>query len=1099
MKNIYSKKGKIIKNIIIFILFIPNLSLAQLNLTLTTDLRSFETPQVTTSTGYEYRPYGSAWIFTGQSGLTKSGSTNAFTWANPNAPLGSQVLFLQNYGYVETVYNFPFTGYYRFRFKAAWREGCCEKPKYIRVAVDDIEAGEVELRSKNYEEYITLPLYLTAGNHTIKLQGGQPTVWGDYTGFVDDFGIQVIDELPYNGTTVPPGSTYAIGSNTYNFTTLNVQGTLVAPQNHDVNINANYIAVTGNGRFQIGQERSPYPRKATITLNGTDNTQYSMGTKFLGAMGSGVIELHGKEKVSWTKLRETVIAGNTVKVVDAVDWEVGDEIVIAPSRAPGRNSTGDEDDSFADEYEKRTITSITNDNKDLMLNSGLTYRHTGVTKPYSGNGQSWTVDMRAEVGLLTRNIKIQGDLASTTSKFGAHVMIMDSANAYFNGVELYRVGQSQKSGRYPFHWHKRQNAAGQYFKNSSVHQSYNRALTIHQTNNVLVENSVFFDHIGHGIFFETGSEEGNKILGNLVIGSKRPLPSEAMSPHDKDGETINMWQNRGPASYWITHPNNTIDGNVAAGTVGTGFWYIFPRWDTGGQGKESQKAPFGSFKNNVSHSTSNGFDIFDELGWTDWVGNVSQFYPHSVHANIGYLSTASYEILNSTWYANRVGVYTGTGQNRYHLDEYGREVYAPNDHLIFKNNVFADNEKAIMLASDNQIQNSIFVEDTGHGNAPTSGQSLVFMYDGAATVSNSHIVGYNTQANSFLDFAHAAFTYGNFRFKDVTKDPNTSNLIFNASGQTNGRGSRNVTIYDEDGSLTGYAGNTLLVNNSFNLLGDEVAPAGWTDMKRSSRRYVNTGLKVHLYEQQFYGWVPKVDVVRTKYGTPTETIYTDPIGRAPTLPFIMNDVDLLYTYQWIYGPGETIYSIMPDTYRMLQFKLANTVQQNDFVIVRFKDMGSLFGLYVDMSSEERVYANQSNLAVTTVYSLSNLRNSTNSAYYIDGSDLYIKAVANGDFAQFFNIKWGLSEIPYTANNVEGLGEMEKEKSLTDTQQLIYPNPASSRLFIKGLAEGEEVQIVDLSGKLIQTTMYNKYLDVSQLKSGMYIVKTKTGSYRFIKE
>ena len=1046
---------------------------------------------------YMYNPTGSAWIFNGQSGLTKNGT--GFTDGNPNAPLGNQVLFLQNQGNVQTVYNFPFNGYYRFRFKAAWRENCCEtiKTKYIRVSVDGVEAGEVELRSKNYEEYVTLPLYLTAGNHTIKLEGDNPTIWGDYTGFVDDFGIQIIDELPSGSdVTVPHGSTYVIDTTNYNFTTLKVQGTLVAPQNHDVNINAQYILVEGTGKFQIGMERSPYLEEAIITLNGTDLDQQHMhmGTKFLGAMDSGVIELHGKEKVSWTKLRETVNAANSViKVVDPIDWEVGDEIVIAPSRAPSSGT----DETFAFEYDKRSITSISNGNKDLTLNSGLTYKHTGQTVSYSGNGQNWTVDERAEVGLLTRNIKIQGDAVSSSTKLGAHVMIMGNAEAYFNGVELYRVGQSKKIARYPFHWHMRNDADGQYFKNSSVHQSYNRALTIHRTNDVLVENNVFFDHIGHGIFLEEGNEERNQIIGNLVIGTKRPLPTEALSTHVVDGETIDEWQNRGPASYWITHPNNTVKDNVAAGTVGTGFWYIFPRWDLGGLSKEPQKAPFGIFERNVAHNTNNGFDIFDELGIWDWSSGSGIFYPHSVHRNIGYLSLADYEILNCTWYSNRVGVYTGSGQNRYTPDEYAREIYVPNNHLIFKNNVFADNEKAVMLASDNQIQNSIFVEDTGLENAPASGQSMVFMYDGAVSISNSHIVGFNSSSNSMMSLAGAAFTYGNFRFNDVTT---ASSVVFNIpGGALNADGRRNVTIYDEDGSLTGYSGSTLVMNNDFMLLGGESTPSGWTNFLRSSRRYVNTRLRVHLNEQQFYGWVPKVDVIRSKNGTTTETIPSDPIGRTPTLPFIMNDIDLLYTYQWVYGAGETISTIMPDAYRMLQFKLAKVVQANDFVIVRFKDMGLLAGVHVDTNSEPKVRNGVPNQTVSIKTSLSALKSSQSSAYYNDGNDIYLKAVANGDFAQFFNIKWGLTEIPEGPNNGETLGELEKDEPLADIEQIIYPNPASNKLFIKGLEEGEEVQIVDVSGRLIQITIYNEYLDVSQLKSGLYIVKTKDGSYRFIKE
>lgn len=1124
MKKLYPNVNIVhrrVLRLLLIILFIPNLSLSQTNLPLTRDLNSFETPIVTDPLGYEYRPSGSAWTFTGQSGLTKNGT--AFTWANPNAPSLSQVLFLQNQGYVETTFNFPSNGYYRFLFKAAWREGCCEQPKYIRVLVDgvvvngvimnDFEVGEVELRSKNYEQYFTLPVQLTAGNHTIRLEGDNPTIWGDYTGFVDDFRIQslpVLVNYPY--MTVQPGTTYVIGSANYNFSLLKVRGTLVAPQNHDVNITSNYILVEDDGRFQIGQELSPYQEEATITLNGSNLNQHSgMGTKFLGAMDNAVIELHGKEKVSWTKLRETVNAGvSTIKVKDAVDWEVGDEIIIAPSGAPGRTPTGAEDDSFANKYDKRTITSITNGNKDLTLNAAVTYKHTGVTKSYSGNGQTWTADIRAEVGLLTRNIKIQGDLNTVNSshamyKKGAHMMIMGNAEAYVNGIELYRVGQSKELGRYPFHWHVRGNADGQYFKNSSVHQSYNRALTIHATDNILVENSVFFDHIGHGIFFEIGSEQGNQILGNLVIGSKRPSPGEAMSSHVEDGETINEWQNRGPAAYWITHPNNTIEGNVAAGTVGTGFWYIFPHYDNGPGLVNPQTAPFGSFKNNVAHSTSNGFDIFDELGLMDWSANI--FYPHSVHANIGYLSTSVYEILNCTWYANRVGVYTGTDQNRYHPDEYGREIYAPNDHLVFKNNIFADNEKAVMLASDNQIKNSIFVDDTGEGNAPPSGRSLAFVYDGAAKISDSHIVGYNTpnSGSSMISFAGASFTYGNFRFKNVTNTG--SNVVFDGTSGLGSANKRNVTIYDEDGSLTGYIRNTLIVannspsaENQFKLLGGEVTPTGWTNMMRSSRKYCITRLKVHIGAQPFYGWVPKVDVVRTK-GTNIVTIPTDPIGRTPTLPFIMNDKDLLYSYDWVYGSGEDIGDVMPGAtnaaHRILQFKLANAAESGDFVIVKFKDMGKLTGLSVNMNYEQRVsdiHPSLAGLAVFQETSLADLKNSNISAYYNDGTDLYIKAISNGEFAQYFNIRW--LGVPNVANNTETL---EGEELLTDSKQAVYPNPASDKLYIKGLKAGAEVQVVDLSGRLMKTSTYNNYLDISQIKPGMYVVRTQKGNFKFKKQ
>ena len=46
----------------------------------------------------------------------------------------------------------------------------------------------------------------------------------------------------------------------------------------------------------------------------------------------GRMELHGKTGISWTRLVETAAAGsNLLKLEEAVDWEVGVEVVITPT------------------------------------------------------------------------------------------------------------------------------------------------------------------------------------------------------------------------------------------------------------------------------------------------------------------------------------------------------------------------------------------------------------------------------------------------------------------------------------------------------------------------------------------------------------------------------------------------------------------------------------------------------------------------------------------------------------------------------------------------------------------------------------------------
>jgi FtsP/CotA-like multicopper oxidase with cupredoxin domain len=71
----------------------------------------------------------------------------------------------------------------------------------------------------------------------------------------------------------------------------------------------------------------------------------------------------------------------------------------------------------------------------------------------------------------------------------------------------------------------------------------------------------------------------------------------------------------------------------------------------------------------------------------------------------------------------------------------------------------------------------------------------------------------------------------------------------------------------------------------------------------------------------------------------------------------------------------------------------------------------------------------------------------------------------------------------------GVGE------ITDRNQLkIIPNPASDQITVKG-AEGTRIKIVTLDGRMIEevTVPLSGMIDVSHLKSGMYILKTENGS------
>src|SRR5690606_22768122 len=160
--------------------------------------------------------------------------------------------------------------------------------------------------------------------------------------------------------------------------------------------------------------------------------------------------------------------------------------------------------------EVRTITAIRGNT--ITLDRPLEYMHFGEI--------TFDVDERGEVGLLTRNIKIQASEDAEQSYFGGHIMAMPSSRMYVEGVELYRMGQHLALARYPTHWRVVGAAQGQYIRNSAIQDPYSRCVAVHGTNNLRIENNVAYNNVGHCFFLEDGIETGNEFVRNLGIRTK---------------------------------------------------------------------------------------------------------------------------------------------------------------------------------------------------------------------------------------------------------------------------------------------------------------------------------------------------------------------------------------------------------------------------------------------------------------------------------------------------------------------------------------------------------------------------------------------------
>ena len=853
--------------------------------------------------------------------------------------------------------------------------------------------------------------------------------------------------------------------------------------NSKIDLETEKILVIGpNARFEIGTKEQPYISngKCKITLVGQDNdSNETMGDNFIAVMNGGTIELHGKEKISWTHLGANASVGTKEIIMsEPIDWEIGDEIVIVSSRTNWN------------EAEKRTISSISNDKLKITFLEALEFPHFSKIKTYTRakDNKSWSADLRAEVGLLSHNIKIQGDAMSEQTGFGGHIMAMANSTLNASSIELYKMGQKAKLGKYPWHWHLlHEFGTGQYFKNSSIHKSFNRAITIHGTSYTTVDNNFIYDHIGHGVFLEDGSERFNVIKNNVALLTKKPVKGEEVTPSDNQLDEV---QNRTPATYWITNPNNTFQNNVAAGTQGTGYWFAFPQKPMGDSANDDRysdiepyKEPLGIFKGNKAHSCTSGVDVFDQL--TE---------KHKILSNRGWQNKEEHLFEDCTWYSNKLGVYSGLGNSVGNRFDY-------TNNLIFFNNIIIDNATAIQFASFSQIQESLVVADSGTG-ILQGNTRLYRMYDGPGQIKDSHFVGWNTGTKTFISSGGAATKHTNHRLSGITTDnnkiphiilPNFDIPIKNDDTRPqNPSHPRNwiTVLLDEDGSITGKANSSIVSNHPFMLVGDETKPSHWVRAYISKHNFASSVLR---FPGLATAQIPNVSCRRIKNNTPIASAYH--IYGFKTFiqfPFIVNE-GFQYTYTFESLP----------TNKNINISMENA-KAGDNYIIKFSDFGKLGGLSLTFAGN----------ALNESTSLSNLKNTNSNSFYVEpNGDLFIKYIAT-QLNQTINMKWSTNfsvpmldtdrdlvsdrqEIINGTNPFTDDGTLNTLDFIANNEVNIFPNPVTDFLNFSGkyFNSDTNIQLFNLMGKVILTkelkanAINNKSINISNLPSGLYIVVT----------
>jgi hypothetical protein len=212
--------------------------------------------------------------------------------------------------------------------------------------------------------------------------------------------------------------------------------------------------------------------------------------------------------------------------------------------------------------------------------------------------------MRAEVGVLTRNVKYRGADDSLETEYGATIFMHspgdDSLIFRARDVEFANVGQAFKLGRYALHMHMIGAVHKSIIERNAVNQSNNRAVAIHGTRYLRIINNFSFEAKGHNIFIEDAVETHNIITGNLLMKVKRSM------------SLLNVDQT--PAGSWITNPGNHYRNNHVAGSDRYGYWFDLQEHGMGANADTSicpENEKVGQFIGNHAHSTGRyGLRIF---------------------------------------------------------------------------------------------------------------------------------------------------------------------------------------------------------------------------------------------------------------------------------------------------------------------------------------------------------------------------------------------------------------------------------------------------------------------------------------------------------
>jgi hypothetical protein len=296
-----------------------------------------------------------------------------------------------------------------------------------------------------------------------------------------------------------------------------VNGNLTFDNTTDTHMRVKHLFIRA-GELHIGSKEYPMEKNARITLYGEKDAEtivydnaIEAGNKLIANVN--VMKIFGKPR-SWkmTRLHKPALAGsNQMFVEPGLEVRVGDRLALLPTSYDPEHM----DDVFVTAYNSAT--------GQVDCDHNLKFYHWG--KETSTGPDYDGLDMRGEVLLLTRNVKID---AEDVMSWGGQIVTSDTMEVYGDEIK-FRTGTTEMdnveihncSQIDTFKAAIRFESASTLHSsvtNCAIHNGYSWGAYIKSSANIHIENNIFFNFrpVGVGILSSRNITFDHNVVCGIV-------------------------------------------------------------------------------------------------------------------------------------------------------------------------------------------------------------------------------------------------------------------------------------------------------------------------------------------------------------------------------------------------------------------------------------------------------------------------------------------------------------------------------------------------------------------------------------------------------